>query len=190
MSIKTSFKELTSRDNKIGGIIYFMGVIIITHVLWKILINGDENGHQVAFAGIDVTSFFYKISLFTTEIAWWTLNNIFMQDFKLNGVEIILKGTQSVTIIWACSAVKQLYMFICLILFFPHASWKKKILYALFGCLILEIFNIIRIDIVAFGSSMNMNNFDFLHKITQYGFYVVMFLLWIYWEEKVVNKKN
>lgn len=186
MSEKLSIKELIKKDTKIGGIFYFIIIIIATHILWKLLINGDEHGHQVSFVGMDATDFFYRISLFTAKISWWTLHYIFGLDFKLNGVEIILKGNNSVAIIWACSAVKQIYMFICLIMFYPKISWQKKILYTLCGSLILELFNIIRIDTVAYGTFLDVKNFDFLHKITQYGFYVVMFFLWIWWIEKIV----
>lgn len=186
----SSVKNFIKKDRKTGDILYFIAVILITHVLWKLLITGNEHGHEISIAGKDVTGFFYNISLFTADISWRTLHYIFGLNFKLNGVEIMMTEQDSVTIIWACSAVKQIYMFICLILFYPNASWKKKILYALFGCFILELFNIIRIDIVAYGSFLNRNYFEFLHKVTQYGFYVVMFLLWVWWIEKIIPAKK
>jgi len=185
-----SVKDLMTKDNKTSDILYFIGVIAITHVLWKILITGDEYGHQVAFAGKDMTDVFYKISLFTADISWRTLHYIFGLDFKLNGVEIVMRENNSVIIIWACSAVKQIYMLICLILFYPNVGWKKKVLYTLFGAFILELFNIMRIDIVIYGCYIDKNNYDFLHKTTQYGFYVVMFLLWILWIEKIIPEKK
>ncbi|MCL1942127.1 MAG: exosortase/archaeosortase family protein [Candidatus Azobacteroides sp.] len=189
MSKKLSINDLIKKDGKTGDILYFVVLIVITHFIWKILINGNEHGHQISFAGKDVTGFFYQISLFTAKISWQSLHYIFRQNFSLNGVEIILNDHSSVSIIWACSAVKQIYMFICLILFYPKSSWKKKIIYTLCGCLVLELFNIIRIDAVAYGSSININYFNFLHKITQYGFYVVMFFLWILWTEKIIPEK-
>lgn len=182
--------EDLKKDGRIKDTLYFIIVIALTHILWKLLITGDENGHQISIAGKDVTGFFYNISLSTADISWRTLHYIFGLDFKLNGVEIILGNNNSVTIIWACSAMKQIWMFICLILFYRKAAWKKRILYALFGCLALEIFNIIRIDMVAYGSYINRDYFDFLHKTTQYGFYVVMFFLWILWLEKVIPDKK
>ena len=189
MNIIVSIKKRLPKDPKIQGMIYFMVVIILTHVLWKLLVVGNEYGHEISIAGKDVTSFFYKISLFTAKISWWTMHHLFGQDFSLDGVKIYISNTYSISIIWACSAVKQIYMFICLIAFYPNVSWKKKFLFGLFGCILLEVFNIIRIDTVAIGTKYDEANFEVLHKYTQYLFYVVMFFIWIFWLEKT-NSKN
>lgn len=191
MKIISSIKNKLPKDPKIRGMLYFMAVILITHVIWKILITGNINGHEVAFLGKDISPFFYKISLLIAKISGWVSNNLLGQNFVVDGVRIYLNEKwQYVMIIWACSGVKQCYMFACLVLFYPGISWIKRILFAFGGCIILEIFNILRISIVNIGTKGNIENFRLLHDTTQFIPYVVMFFLWIYWMNKVLKERE
>jgi len=191
MNTFSFIKNTLPKDSKIRGMLYFMAVIVITHVVWKVVISGNEEGHEIALFGQDISSFFFRISLFTAKISGWVMNNLLGQNFSVDGVVIYLnEKRQGVMIIWACSGVKQCYMFVCLILLYPGISWIKRTLFALFGCVVLEIFNILRISIVAIGTKHDVDNFDSLHSSTQYLFYVVMFFLWVYWMNKVLKTVN
>lgn len=190
MQIVSSIKAFLPKDPKIRGMFYFMVVIALTHFLWKLVITGNIHGHEISFLGIDVSPFFYDLSVLTAKISWWTLNSILGHDFTLVEDRIFMNEYHSVRIIWACTAVKQFYMFICLIMFYPDVSWLKKIAYIVLGCVALEVFNIFRIDIVVVGTKNNPAHFDAIHSFTQYIFYVVMFLLWLFWLEKIAVKNE
>ncbi|MCD7973493.1 MAG: archaeosortase/exosortase family protein [Candidatus Azobacteroides sp.] len=190
MDFISLIKNNFPKDAKIKGMIYFMIMIVLTHLLWKLVLDGDPNSHYISILGKDITPVFFQISLFVAKIAWWSLNNLLGQDFILKGVNIFFGEGKYVTIIWACSAVKQCYMFICLILFYPKVAWKKKVLFAFSGCIILAIFNILRIDIVTLGAKKDLSYFEPLHSFTQYLFYVVIFFLWVFWLEKTTKENK
>ncbi|MDR2475777.1 MAG: hypothetical protein LBD45_07945, partial [Bacteroidales bacterium] len=84
--MKLPIKQIFQKDHKIVGMIYFMFIILITHVLWKLTVHGNPHGHDVYFFGEDITILFYQVSLFTAKLSCWTLNNLLGQNFSLEGV--------------------------------------------------------------------------------------------------------
>ena len=85
----------------------------------------------------------------------------------------------------SCSGLKQMIQFTLLMLLFP-GPWKKKLWFIPLGIFIMHLTNVFRV----FGLAVVMNNWPqywaFNHDyIFRPLFYVVIFLMWVYWVEKL-----
>jgi exosortase/archaeosortase family protein len=88
----------------------------------------------------------------------------------------------------SCSGLKQMLQFTLLMAFFP-GPWKQKLWFIPLGVIIMHLTNVFRV----FGLAIVMNNWpwhwDFSHDyIFRPIFYVVIFILWMVWVEKIKKK--
>ncbi|MDT8392765.1 MAG: archaeosortase/exosortase family protein [Bacteroidales bacterium] len=84
-----------------------------------------------------------------------------------------------------CSGLKQILQYALLIFLFP-GPWIKKLWYIPLGIIIIHITNVLRV--VGLGMVMNYRPqyWDFSHDfIFRPLFYVVIFVLWVIWVEKL-----
>ena len=174
------------------GVIYFIVLLLFTHFLWKIVVDGDLNSQQIAIFGRDLTSRFHALSVFTARATHWLIclfpntDSFIIQDTYL----YFQNGSMIINIIWGCTAVKQLYIFIVILAFY-RGPWKKKLWYIPLGCIILWVYNIVRIAMICYLTADHPERFDFLHEgLFRYIFYGLIFLLWVIWEEKFVKQKQ
>ena len=174
------------------GVGYFIVLLLATHFLWKIVVDGDLKSHQIAVFGQDMTSQFYALSVFTAKVVYWFVrlfpntNNFFISDTTL----YFQDGGLRPYIMWGCTAVKQLYIFITIMVFYK-GPWRKKLWYIPMGCIILWIYNIIRLAMISYLTYGHPERFHFLHEgLFRYIFYGLMFLLWLCWEEGRVKRKK
>jgi len=89
-----------------------------------------------------------------------------------------------------CSGLKQMIQFSLLMLVFP-GPWKKKLWFIPLGVFIMHLTNIFRMV----GLAVVMNNWpqhwDFTHdNIFRFLFYVVIFMLWVWWVERIQVKSK
>lgn len=171
------------------GVIYFITLLLFTHFLWEWAVDGDLQSQQIAILGKDLTMQFHSLSTFTAQTVHRFVR-LFpdTNDFLINDTYLKFAGGRfTLNIIWGCTAVKQLYIFIVIMAFY-RGPWKKKLWYIPLGCVILWVYNIIRIASIAYLVSDHPERFDFLHEgLFRYIFYGLIFLLWMIWEEKFVK---
>jgi len=174
-----------------NGIIYFLIVLFATHFLWKFVVDGDMNSQHIAIFGKDLTPLFYRLSQWTNQAVFW-FAGLFPGTENLSINDTLISFTDSnfrLRIIWGCTGVKQLYIFIAIIALY-YGPWKKKLWYIPLGCILLSAFNIIRITAILFLTHHHSERFEFLHdQLFRYMYYGIIFLLWVYWEEKVRKPK-
>jgi exosortase/archaeosortase family protein len=53
------------------------------------------------------------------------------------------------------------------------------------GILLIWILNVIRISALIALFEHYPNNFDLFHELSKYVFYFVIFMFWVFWEEKI-----
>ncbi|MCL2650157.1 MAG: archaeosortase/exosortase family protein [Candidatus Azobacteroides sp.] len=183
------FKYLTKISYPYWGILYFLILLFFTHFLWKLVVDGDLHSQQIAIFGKDLTAQFHSLSTFTAKITYWFVrlfpntNDFFREDTIL----YFQNGGMKINIIWGCTSVKQLYIFIIIIAFYK-GTWGKKLWYIPMGCVILWVYNIIRLSMISWLIYKHPERFDFLHEgLFRYVFYGLIFLLWVIWEEKIVK---
>jgi len=182
-------KQIINILSPYWGVIYFIILLLFTHYLWNGIVKGYE-GREIAIFGVDLTTQFHSLSIFTAETVHWFIR-LFpnTDDFIIKGTRLYFEnGGFGVNIIPACTAVKQFYIFIVIIAFY-RGPWKKKLWYIPLGCVILWVYNIIRIASISYLTINHPERFGFLHEgVFRYIFYGLIFLLWVIWEEKYVKK--
>lgn len=122
----------------------------------------------------------------------WVLQHFTNYDFTTDDTVrkiFVLNGYVGVN--HGCSGFKQFLQWIVLMVFFP-GSWKHKLWFIPLGLFVIHAVNIMRITSLSAYLCYNPSqaNWDFAHDyILRPFFYVVMFLMWIIWNEKIRNNK-
>jgi exosortase/archaeosortase family protein len=188
--MKKEVNILLSPFKPYKGVAYFLLVLFATHFLWKWAVDADLHAQNIAIFGVDCTPFFYKISQFTAMLVYqysrWFPGSetLCIEDTRL----FFPDGKIALIIIWGCTGVKQLYIFLMILLFYP-GPWKKKLWYIPGGCLILFAYNIVRISAILFLTNQHPERFEMLHEgLFRYIYYGIIFLLWVVWEERIRKK--
>jgi exosortase/archaeosortase family protein len=175
------------------GIIYFIFLLFFFNFSWKFAIDGDADSEFIYFFGKDITPewFFTACRLLTRAVSWFVhlfpnTDNFITGDYCLYFPD----GNITISIIWGCTGIKQMSIFTGIIACY-YGPWLKKLWYIPAGYLILTTYNIIRIGSICLLTNGHPERFDFLHDgILKWIYYIIIFLLWLYWEEKVVIKKH
>ena len=175
------------------GVIYFATILMLSNLFWKYNILGDESyslDSKVTFWGLDISSPFSwmadaiaKSTLFILNLLGFNvtldIGNVFRHENGFN-----------VQVVWACTGLKQAYIFFCIIAFY-RGPWKKKFWFIPLGLVVVFLFNLFRIAFIIGIVGFYPHWFEFLHIIVfKYLFYGVIFLMWVYWEEKIVQKNR
>lgn len=189
--IKLFFSASNNEGSNGLGILYFMVILVVSHFLWKFLILGDEGGDQVTIFGADISKPFIFAAHHITEITYNVLNHLgFNVELLPNNVIKHIANNNSVRIVWSCTGIKQAYIFLCIVAFYK-GSWKHKLWYIPMGFIFVYLFNIFRIVFIGGIVGKFPEQFTLWHEyILKYAFYLMIFLLWVIWEEKFVQKKN
>ncbi|NCC99260.1 MAG: exosortase/archaeosortase family protein [Bacteroidia bacterium] len=190
-NIKVYFKQILERFYFLKGPVYFVIILLLTHFAWRYSFEEDIDlsGNPLLFLwGIDVTNFFNAFSMALTKSVYILLHDILGVDVGMLGNTIFSKDSHMViNVVWSCSGIKQMFVFFCIIVFYP-GSILRKLWYVPSGLIVIALLNIIRIAMIAYGTKINGAWFDQLHEISKYVFYAIIFLMWVLWEEKI--RKN
>jgi len=185
-------KQIINILSPYWGVVYFIALLLFTHFLWKLVVDGDLHSQQIAIFGKDLTTQFHSLAAFTARTVHWFVR-LFpnTDDFLINDTRLHFQNENFIiNIIWGCTGVKQLYIFIVIMAFYK-GPWKKKLWYIPMGCVILWVYNIIRIAAICYLIIGHPERFDFLHEgLFRYILYGLIFLLWVIWEEKYVKNRK
>lgn len=166
----------------------FLVVLFVCHFFWKYSISFNEDLRIIDlmwFGVIDISAPFSFVTQKTAEVVY--------AIFQFLGVEVSMNMPQQflfpngnkVTIVWACNGLKQMFLFACIILF-ARGSWTQKLWFIPLGVFICFLFNIVRLLFLIWLVKDYRHMFDFYHEyVTKYLFYAVMFLLWVWWNERL-----
>jgi len=181
--------SLPPKLQKYQGVLYFLVVLLASHFFWKYTMKGDESDDVVTFFGIDLSPVFEAAS---THVAIATAYFLDMAGFDvtLNSDNVIRHTNgNAVKIVWACTGLKQAYIFFCIIAFYA-GPWQKKLWYIPAGLVVVYLFNIFRITYISGAMKEHPEQFDLLHLyVFKYLYYGVIFLMWVLWEERIKNKE-
>jgi len=151
-------------------------------------VRADAHGHAFALFGVDFTLAMYKLSCNTAE---WSASVLQMLGAKIRATDDLLTTNSgfSVRVIWACTSVKQLYMFLFVMLFFDKIT-RIKLFYMIAGGLLLFFFNLLRIGLIAEWSKQNPAAFVIWHELFQVAYYGLLFVIWLLWVECFSKYQN
>ena len=163
----------------------FAIIIYAFHWLWW---TGGLKGFLLEYTGFHELELFMANQVFMPS-AWFVKHVI---GYELNTYETTLyflpdKGYIEVN--GSCSGLKQFYQWLFLMILFP-GPWKKKLWYIPLGMLVIHLENIFRIIILSVILIHWPDQWHFLHDwVLRPFFYVVIFLMWVLWVEKVRGRK-
>lgn len=171
------------------GVLGFILILFISNIFWKYNVLGDESDTAVSFWGLDISAPF---TILTKHVAVMTTAILHFLGWKVNldASNVLRQETgNSAQLIWACSGLKQAYIFFCIVAF-SRGPWLKKLWFIPAGLIVVYLFNIFRITVIVACIDKHPDWFEFLHLyFFKYLFYAVIFGMWVIWEEKIaVNK--
>lgn len=186
------------------GILFFFFLLFFFWGIWKIAIGGDMDDEFVDDPRfpIGIMYFFGKEVIppewLYTACRWLTLSvswfihlfpdteNLVTENYRL----YFPGGECIICIIWGCTGIKHMIVFSGVMACY-FGPWKKKLWYIPMGCLILTIYNIIRIGSITILIKGQPDKFESLHDgIFRYIYWTIIFILWLCWEEFIANKRR
>lgn len=167
------------------GIICFFIILLGAHFFWKFTMLGDESDIAVTFFGLDISAGFNLMVKHVAKVVYDILSLIGYQ-VQLDGANVIRHDNgMAVKIVWACTGLKQAYIFIVIMSFYK-GPWSSKLWFIPAGLVVVYLFNIFRILMIVASIRENPDSFEFLHEgLYKYLYYGVIFLMWVLWEEKI-----
>ena len=184
------FHLLKQRFEPYKDVIIFMITLLVSNYFWKFTMVGDENGDSVTWFGMDITAPFEFMACHIASVVYWIVS-LFRDTAVMTDPHTIhfTTGTGT-TIIWGCTAIKQSFIWLCLMLtVVPYNSgrtWLRKLWFIPVGWLCCYAFNILRIAAIALFIEHHPEWFHLLHDyIFKYLFYAMLFGLWVLFVEKI-----
>ncbi len=168
-------------------VILFVLVLFGANFLWKLTIDGEEWGGPVHLFGWNISYPFDVLAEHITAVVFEMIA-AFRDTISLrDAVTMQFQTGNAVRIVWGCTAIKQSFIWLCIMLF-ARGSWKRKAWFIPLGWLVIYAFNILRIFFVALAMEHHPEWFEMLHTyIFKYLFYGVLFLMWVWWVEKLAE---
>ena len=134
------------------------------------------------------------ITVFFTGLVYdhslWAVKNIFRIDVESVANAMICDNGAGIRVVSSCSGVKQMLQFAVLMLIFP-GPWKHKLWFIPIGTFIVHLTNVLRIALLVVVAKNSPENIDHVHDTyVRIMFYVVIFILWLIWVEKITGRKT
>ena len=176
-----------------SDIIIFMVTLLVANYAWKWTMVGDENGDCVTWFGLDITAPFEFMACHIASVVYWLVSLFRDTAYMADEHTIRFVGGTGTSIIWGCTALKQSFIWLCLILTVQgttatsgKALWLKKLWFIPLGWVCCYAFNILRIFLIALFIEHHPEWFHLLHDyIFKYLFYAMLFGLWVWFVEGI-----
>jgi exosortase/archaeosortase family protein len=118
----------------------------------------------------------------------WLIVHILQISTSVHGKTLCLPNNWNLIIGEGCSGVKQITQVLVLFLLYP-GPWKHKAWFIPASMLIIHFTNVLRITLLGLATDLNLSGIHFIHnQILRVFFYLVIFGLWLLWEEKFVKR--
>ena len=186
MSIE-KVKNLWSKLGVYQGIVLFLIVMFASNFFWKLTVNGDENGLEASFLCFDLSVVFANLCHHLAEVVHLGLNRLGITTY-LYDTTVYHPNGEGVRIVWGCNGVKQSFIF-TMIMLFARGPLKHKLWFIPLGLFCVYLINVSRLLLLTYRVRDNPEAFDFWHGgVTKYGFYGLIFLIWVLWNDYLVPR--
>ena len=183
--------SLKQRFEPYRDVIVFIVTLLVANYAWKWTMQGDDYGSQVTWLGLDVTAPFEFMACHVASAVFWLVSlfrdTVFMPDEHT----IRFASGSGTTIVWACSGLKQSFIWFCLILTVLPVNanarlWLHKLWYIPLGWVVCYAVNILRLFAIAMLIEHHPEWFHMLHDyVFKYLFYAILFGMWVIFVEKI-----
>ncbi len=170
-----------------------MVILVFFHILWRLF-----NHELLLIDFISSSSEWLALQVYLQSSWFLNITGVNVQPFDeltisgvlRNNVFICAENSGFVYVNPSCSGLKQFYQWFFLMLLYP-GPWKHKLWFFPMGILIVHLVNVFRIIGMVFVTMLIPQHWDFIHDwIMRPFFYVVMFLLWVWWNERFYLKSR
>ncbi|MFB6319388.1 exosortase/archaeosortase family protein [Saccharicrinis sp. FJH54] len=170
-------------------IIRFMLIVLVIHVIWKLSFTASDDDSLITFLTLNVSKPFILISNHLTGVTYYIMSHVFgIETFRYNQ-QLYFDNSPGISIVWACSGVKQ-YLMMFFVILFARGSWVKKIWYIPLSVAGMYLINILRLVILTLVTRFHMEWFDFTHKVIfRLVIYGGLFFFWWLWVERITKNK-
>lgn len=170
-----------------SDVIIFMVTLFVTNICWKMSVTGESSDRVVWWFGcVNISAPFEAVSRHVAACVYWLVDLV--RDtvhLSEDGHTVWFDSGSATSIVWSCSAIKQLFIWLMLMLT-VRGGWKQKLWFIPFGWVCCYGFNILRITIITLFIEFHPSWFDFLHGfLFKYMFYGMMFALWVWFVERI-----
>ena len=186
-------------------VIIFMVTLLVANYAWKWTMVGDENGDSVTWLGLDITAPFEFMACHIASVVYWLVSLFRDNAYMSDAHTIRFVGGTGTTVIWGCTALKQSFIWLCLILTVQPTQitnhygsadrqksqmcnrlWLHKLWFIPLGWVCCYVFNILRIFLIALLIEHHPEWFHPLHDyLFKYLFYAMLFGLWVWFVEGI-----
>lgn len=169
------------------GVLLFFISMFAADIVWKLCISGDEQSATIFFLKrYDWSEAFTFISTIIAKVTYF-FTSIFDSSAILRENIISFPDSKGIMIVWSCSGIKQMFIFL-IIMVFADGRWKNKLWFIPIGLLICFFINILRTTTLALIIKDHHEIFPFMHHyVLKYLYYCLIFIIWLLWEECLKN---
>ncbi len=175
--MKDGFKDFLKRHKVILDVVLFVVIIMSFHYTYRHFapVFSKWQSYQMISGWLVDRVFF--------ESKWFI--QTFLYDVTVDGRTMWFPNEGYITISGGCSGLKLFYQYAVLLLLFP-GPWKHKLWFIPLGVLIMHATNLFRIVSLSVILMNWPQYWDFSHDwILRPFFYVVIFGLWMIWNDKI-----
>lgn len=187
---KGKISQLKEKLAPYTDVLLFVVCLFGANAIWKLSVTGDEDMSNVyLFGHWDITAPFAWLSEHTARVvAWWT--SLVRPTIHYYPPYIMrFDSGFGVRIVWSCTPIKQSFIWL-MIMLFARGDWHKKLWFVPLGWLCAYVFNIFRITVIGLLCEFHPTMFPLWHEhVFKYLFYAMLFLLWVWWVEKINRQK-
>ncbi len=184
-----NFNKIKTAVTPYIDVLLFVVCLFGANILWKLTISGDEEMGEVSFLGLDVTAPFAYYAEYIARACYKYLSVVRDTVHYFPPYNIRFDSGFGVRIVWSCTPIKQAFIWLVIMLF-ARGLQKRKLWFIPLGWFAIHAFNIIRICCINLLCEFHPQMFSFWHEyVFKYLFYGMMFLLWVWWVEKLKIKK-
>jgi len=171
------------------GIILFVVALFSANILWKLIISGDENLSVVLlFNKFDISAPFVVMSKHIASLVYAIVRFLGNEISLTDNILTYIKNGHNVRVVWGCTGIKQTFIFV-IIMLLARGNWKHKLWFIPVGFFLCYLINIVRITAITLIVKNHQELFDFYHLfVFKYLYYVLIFFIWLFWEEKIYKK--
>lgn len=162
-------------------ILLFVMALLVANFFWKFTVMGDEGGEQVTWFGIDITAPFDFLAAHIANAVYWAVHLVRDTIHQLPNNILRFDSGSSVRIVWSCTALKQAFIWL-IIMLVARGKWLRKLWFIPLGFVAIYLFNILRIALIAMIIEHHPELFELMHSyIFKYLFYLMLFGMWVWW---------
>ena len=174
------------RKSPLLGVFLFVAITLAFHLLWRL--GRDWFTALDAYVALSdvLVRHVFQVAAGINDYLFGDLVVRIEQSctFRITGRASGATFTGHMLIDESCSGLKQFYQALFLFLIYPGPA-RHKLWYILLAIFVMHIVNVLRIVVLSATMMYAYQHWDFVHDwVVRPLFYVVLFGLWIVWEER------